>query len=65
MKSGANFLEQNKINKAFAAGLSAKEISNSLGIKLAHIETYAPLTPQQKAAKTRAANKAANNGEDI
>jgi len=42
MKTGANFIEQNQINRMFEQGETAKAISTLLNIKLAHIETYKP-----------------------
>ena len=55
MKTGANFLDQKKINDGFAGGLTAKEISDDLQIALGHVETYAP---KKKVTKKKVAKKA-------
>ena len=56
MKTGANFLDQKKINDGFAGGLTAKEISDDLQIALGHVETYAP--KKKKVTKKKVAKNA-------
>lgn len=48
MKTGANFIDQRKINGMYAAGDTAEVISATLQINLKHVETYKPKKPRKK-----------------
>jgi len=61
LKSGANFEEINEIRRSITAGEKIKAISQRMNIKLHVVEAFSEveLTRGQKAAATRAANRAA------
>ncbi len=52
MKSGANFMDQNRIKEMIEAGKDAKEISDALYINLDHIETYVKKTVKKAVKKS-------------
>lgn len=51
MKTGANFLDRNRIRDLYGMGLSPREISEKLQISLMTVESFKPKSTRKKTEK--------------